>query len=247
MPPCRSAHPTRRPTNSSGRCASFGFLGAVINGHSQGRYLDDPFFEPVLDRAAALNASRSTCTRRSRRAAVIDSCYAGFSDDVTFALATVGWGWHINTATQVLRLILGGVFDRHPDAAIVVGHMGEATSFMLPRFDATLKPELTGLNTRSVPICGKLHYTFANFNDEATYANLVAQVGVARVAFSTDYPFGSMLTARAFLDNLPLTGRTGRASATATPSKSWDSDPDPSRSWIVFSWLTDIMSATTVG
>ena len=32
-----------------------GFLGAVINGHCQGRYLDDPDFEPVLDRAAALN------------------------------------------------------------------------------------------------------------------------------------------------------------------------------------------------
>jgi hypothetical protein len=32
------------------------------------------------------------------------------------------------------------------------------------------------------------HYTFANFNDEATYANLVAQVGVGRVPFSADYP-----------------------------------------------------------
>ena len=33
-----------------------GFPGAVINGHSQGRYLDDPFFEPVLACAAALQA-----------------------------------------------------------------------------------------------------------------------------------------------------------------------------------------------
>ena len=42
-------------------------------------------------------------------------------------------------------MILGGVFDRHPTLQIIIGHMGEATSFMLPRFDATLKPELTGL------------------------------------------------------------------------------------------------------
>jgi uncharacterized protein len=39
---------------------------------------------------------------------------AGFADQVTFAFATVAWGWHINTATHVLRLILGGVFDRYP-------------------------------------------------------------------------------------------------------------------------------------
>ncbi len=182
-----------------------GFLGAVINGHSQGRYLDDPFFEPVLDRVAALNAP-IYLHPTIPPAAVIESSYAGFSPEVTFALATVGWGWHINTATHVLRLILGGVFDRYPQLQVVIGHMGEATSFMLPRFDATLKPDLTGLkHPVSTYLRRNLHYTFANFNDEATYANLVAQVGIDRVAFSADYPFGSMKAARAFLDHLPLT------------------------------------------
>ncbi|GBG40396.1 amidohydrolase family protein [Mycobacterium montefiorense] len=182
-----------------------GFLGAVINGHSQGRYLDDPYFEPVLDRAAALNAP-IYLHPTIPPTAVIESSYAGFAPEVTFALATVGWGWHINTATHVLRLILGGVFDRYPELQVVIGHMGEATSFMLPRFDATLKPELTGLkHPVSTYLRQNLTYTFANFNDEAMYANLVAQVGIDRVAFSADYPFGSMKAARAFMDNLPLT------------------------------------------
>jgi len=181
-----------------------GFVGAVINGHCQGVYLDDPYFEPVLARAVDLNVP-IYLHPTIPPAAVIESCYGGFSDEVSFALATVGWGWHINTATHVLRMILGGVFDRHPTLQIVIGHMGEATSFMLPRFDATLRPELTGLrHPVSTYLRENLHYTFANFNDEATYANLVAQVGVGRVAFSTDYPFGSMKNARAFLDNLPL-------------------------------------------
>jgi uncharacterized protein len=182
-----------------------GFLGAVINGHSQGRYLDNPYFEPVFDRAATLKVP-IYLHPTIPPPAVIDACYAGFAADVTFALATVGWGWHINTATHVLRLILGGVFDRHPALQIIIGHMGEATSFMLPRFDATLKPKLTGLrHPVSTYLRENVHYTFANFNDEATYANLVAQVGVGRVAFSTDYPFGSMKGSRAVLDNLPLT------------------------------------------
>ena len=182
-----------------------GFVGAVINGHCQGVYLDDPHFEPILDRAAALNVP-IYLHPTIPPAAVIESCYAGFAADVTFALATVGWGWHINTATHALRLILGGVFDRHPTLQIIIGHMGEATSFMLPRVDATLKPELTGLrHPVSTYLRQNFHYTFANFNDEATFANLVAQVGVGRVAFSTDHPFGSMKGARVFLDNLPLT------------------------------------------
>jgi uncharacterized protein len=182
-----------------------GFAGAVINGHCHGVYLDDPHFDPILERAAALQVP-IYLHPTIPPAGVIESCYAGFSDQVSFAFATVGWGWHINTATHLLRMILGGVFDRHPTLQIIIGHMGEGTSFMLPRFDATLKPELTGLER---PISGYLrenvHYTFANFNDEATYANLVAQVGVERVTFATDYPFGSMRDGRAFLDNLALT------------------------------------------
>jgi uncharacterized protein len=181
-----------------------GFPGAVINGHSQGRYLDDPFFDPVLSRATALEVP-IYLHPTIPPAGVIESSYAGFADRVTFAFATVGWGWHINTATHVLRLILGGVFDRYPSLQIIIGHMGEATSFMLPRFDATLTPELTGLrHPVSTYLRQNVHYTFANFNDVATYANLVAQVGVGRVCFSADYPFGSMRAARAFLDGLPL-------------------------------------------
>jgi uncharacterized protein len=32
-----------------------GFKGAIINGHCRGRYLDDNFFWPILERAEALN------------------------------------------------------------------------------------------------------------------------------------------------------------------------------------------------
>lgn len=181
-----------------------GFVGAAINGHSRGRYLDDRFFDPVLSRAAELHVPIYLHPTMPP-AAVIEASYAGFSPEVTFALSTVGWGWHINTATHVLRLILGGVFDRYPELQLVIGHMGEAMSFMLPRFDATLKPELTGLqHPVSTYLRHNVNYTFANFNDEATYANLVAQVGLGRVCFSADYPFGSMRAARAFLDGLPL-------------------------------------------
>jgi hypothetical protein len=194
-------------------------LGAAINGHSQGRYLDDPDFEPVLDRAAALNVP-IYLHPTIPPAAVIASSYAGFSAEVTFALATVGWGWHINTATHLLRLILGGVFDRHPELQIIIGHMGEATSFMLPRFDATLKPELTGLrHPVSTYLRQNVHYTFANFNDAATYANLVAQVGVGRPTTRS----GRCGPHVRFWTSCRSATTIGRLSATATPRNCWAS------------------------
>jgi predicted TIM-barrel fold metal-dependent hydrolase len=186
------------------RAIDSGFVGAAINGHCRGVYLDDPHFEPVLNRAAALRVPLYLHPTIPPPA-VIESCYAGFFDEVTLTLATTGWGWHINTGTHVLRLILGGVFDRHPGLQLIIGHMGEALPFMVPRFDARLPPELTGLRRPvSAYLAENLTYTFANFNDQAAYANLVANVGVERVAFSTDHPFGSMSAARQFLDALPL-------------------------------------------
>jgi uncharacterized protein len=43
-----------------------GFKGTLINGHSRGRYLDDKFFWPILERAEALNVPiylHPTCHR----------------------------------------------------------------------------------------------------------------------------------------------------------------------------------------
>jgi predicted TIM-barrel fold metal-dependent hydrolase len=40
-------------------------------------------------------------------------------------LADPGWGWHIETAVHIIRMILGGVFDQYPKLQIVIGHLGE--------------------------------------------------------------------------------------------------------------------------
>lgn len=45
-----------------------------------------------------------------------------------FLIVRPGLGWHIDTATHVIRMILGGVFDRLPELQIVIGHMGEGVS-----------------------------------------------------------------------------------------------------------------------
>jgi predicted TIM-barrel fold metal-dependent hydrolase len=50
-----------------------------------------------------------------------------------------------------------------------------------------------------------VHYTFGGFNFPATFLDLLLEIGVSRIMFSIDYPYGSMTEARAFLEQLPVT------------------------------------------
>lgn len=180
-----------------------GFSGAMINGHIRGRYLDDKFFWPILERAVALNVPIYLHPTQPPQA-VIDASYSGFSPIVTEMLIGPGWGWHIETAIHVIRMILGGVFDEFPELQIVIGHMGETLPFMLPRFDV-MPAAMTKLKR---PITAylreNLHYTFSGFNFTPNFLDFILQVGVERIMFSADYPYASMAQAREFLDKLPV-------------------------------------------
>ena len=179
----------------------YGFKGTLINGHSRGRYLDDSFFWPILKRAEALGVPIYLHPTPPPQP-VIEASYTG--NFVAGLLETAAWGWHVETATHVLRLILGGAFDRYPNLQLVVGHMGEGLPFFMPRLEVALPVEVTKLD-RPVGsyLRANLHYTFGGFNWVQAFLDLVLQVGVERIMFSADHPYASMAQARAFLDKLP--------------------------------------------
>jgi predicted TIM-barrel fold metal-dependent hydrolase len=181
-----------------------GFLGAVINGHTRGRYLDDRSFWPVLECAEALRVPIYLHPTRPPQQ-VADVYYGGFSPLVTSLLGMAGWGWHIETAVHIIRMIVGGVFDRYPGLQVIIGHMGETLPSMIQRMDHTMTPERTKLKR---PIGAYLrenvHYTFSGFNYTPVFLNLLLEVGVDRIMFSADYPYASMREASDFLDRLPV-------------------------------------------
>jgi predicted TIM-barrel fold metal-dependent hydrolase len=181
-----------------------GFKGAVINGHVRERYLDNHFFWPVLEAAEALGVPIYLHPTQPPKA-VTDIYFSGFSPQVDYVFSTVGWGWHIETAVHVIRMILGGVFDRWPQLQVIVGHMGEGLPFMLERIKATLAQRLTKLERpMEAYLRENVHYTFAGFNYTATFLDLLMEAGIDRIMFSCDYPYGSMSKGRAFLDGLPV-------------------------------------------
>ncbi len=180
-----------------------GFQGAMVNGHTRGRYLDGQFFWPIFESAEALRVPIYIHPTKPPQA-VIDASYAGFSPVVTDMFAGAGWGWHIETAIHVLRIILGGVFDRFPRLQLIIGHMGETLPFMLQRFDVMPKAMTRLQRPISHYLRENVHYTFGGFNFTPTFLDLMLQVGVDQILFSTDYPYASMTDARAFLDKLPV-------------------------------------------
>jgi predicted TIM-barrel fold metal-dependent hydrolase len=181
------------------------FKGAVINGHIRGRYLDDEFFWPILERAEALQVPLYLHPTTPPQP-VIDASYVGnYTVEVTERLSAAAWGWHIETATHTLRLILSGAFDRYPRLQIVIGHLGEALPFMLPRIDRNLPMAITKLHRpMGAYLRENVHYTISGFNFTPTFLDLFLEVGPSRIMFSADYPYGSMLQAHKFLDELPV-------------------------------------------
>ena len=199
-----TAAPDKAAEELDRRVRQQGFKGTLINGHTRGRYLDDKFFSPILQRSEALNVPIYLHPTVPPKA-VVEASFGGFSPSVTAIFASAGWGWHIETAVHLIRMILGGVFDRYPKLQVVVGHLGEGIPFMLPRLNRNLPKEVTNLDRPlGAYLRENVHYTFGGFNFAATFLNLLLEVGVERIMFSVDHPYGSMAEARAFLQHLPV-------------------------------------------
>jgi uncharacterized protein len=181
-----------------------GFRGAAINGHNQGRYLDDVRYWPILAELERL--AMPLYLHPTVPAPQVAAVFAGnYSPAVQGVLSVAGWGWHIDTLFHALRLVLSGAFDRFPRLQLVIGHLGEGLVGFLDRFQWTYSAIPTGLELPVEEYFRRnLHYTISGFNFEAPFLGLLLLVGAERILFSADWPYQSMAEARQFLDRLPV-------------------------------------------
>jgi len=173
------------------------FCGAMINGHTNGRYLDDRFYDPFWERAQTLGAT----------------IYLHPADPVTPApvldghkgLRRATWEWGFETGSHALRLVFGGVFDRFPRATLALGHLGETLPFLLWRFDSRAK--LYGVKLNKPPsdyIKQNIVVTTSGMFSMEPLACTLSALGRDRVMFSADYPFESVDEAAEFIEHAPL-------------------------------------------
>jgi predicted TIM-barrel fold metal-dependent hydrolase len=196
-----------------------GFVGALINGHVSGRFLDDKFFWPVFECAEAIGVPIYLHPTFPPQP-VIDAYYSGFTPGVKWELVTAGGGWHIDTGIHCMRLILGGVFDRFPKLQIIVGHQFETLSWWAWRADYAFSLKQSGLkrtikeylreNFYGGILAGEFIGQTAGEMDSGwsmsnnAYHAMVNVIGIDRIVFTTDYPYGNMKATRQFFYQMPI-------------------------------------------
>ena len=96
------------------------------------------------------------------------------------------WSWAAEVSGHALRLVFSGVFDRHPRATLILGHMGELLPFRRSRLDSrhlTLKPERRIARMPSEYLGTDIVFTNSGVFSPATL--------LGAVMFSVDYPYES--------------------------------------------------------
>ncbi len=184
-----------------------GFKGALVSGATEGRYLDHPSFDPVLAKAEQLDVPIYLHPGPSPKAAR-DALYGGLPDDLSFWMSVSGWGWHADTATHVLRLLLSGCFERHPGLKVIIGHLGEGLQVMMPRLDQQYH-QFAGFEGVPSEILRKhVWVSMGGFFFLPSFMAALEAFGPDRMLYSVDYPFGSLEGGRAFLETLPVDDET---------------------------------------
>jgi 2,3-dihydroxybenzoate decarboxylase len=175
------------------------FCGAMINGHTNGQYLDHPSLAPFWERAEALDTL----------------IYLHPTDPVTLAPVLQGhpgmrratWEWTFETGSHALRLIFGGVFDRFPRARLALGHLGETLPFLLWRFDSRAGPDFYNVPLKKPPshyIKENIVVTTSGMCSAEPLNCTIAALCADRVMFAADYPFEKAEEAGHWLDGEKL-------------------------------------------
>ena len=182
------------------------FAGAMVNSTlgTNGAFLDDERFEPLLDRAERIGVPLYLHPS-APPASLRNILYQGLPETAATLLSTGAWGWHAEAGLHTLRLVAAGVFDRHPRLRLILGHCGEMLPFMLARIDQFLRPEWTGLaKPPSEYLLRNVWVTTSGLFSLPPLMCTVEVFGVDRVLFSVDYPYSGNASGRALLDQVPL-------------------------------------------
>jgi len=184
------------------RCMrDFGFPGAMINGHTNGQYLDHPSLSPFWERVQDLGAVIYIHPADPVVPAPVLDGHIG--------LRRATWEWGFETGSHALRLVFGGLFERYPKVTLALGHLGETLPFLLWRFDSRAK--LYGVKLAKPPsqyIRENIVVTLSGMFSAEPLNCAIAALGADRVMFSADYPFESIDEAAEFMDTVPLDEKT---------------------------------------
>ncbi|WP_327584120.1 amidohydrolase family protein [Nonomuraea sp. NBC_00507] len=178
-----------------------GLRGALVNAHTQGRYLDHPSLRVVWEYAEGLDVPLYLHPANGYDAPHVLSDHPELIGPM--------WSWGTDTAAHALRLVFGGVFDDFPNAKLLLGHMGEGLPYALWRLDSRWGfhnhhgIELK-LGNPSAYLRRNLYITTSGVCSAPPLLCALLALGADHILFGSDYPFEDIGEAAAFLDNAPI-------------------------------------------
>ena len=183
---------------------TLGLKGGIINSHTFDHYLDEQAFWPIFEAAEALGVPIYIHPREPA---------TGMREIMTGPVAGgPAWAYGVEVGTHILKLISAGVFDRFPKLRIVVGHMGEALPFWLPRIDNRYLAMRSTMFGGAKPmqrlpsdyIRENIWVTTSGMNYWPQLRMTLDILGHDRVMYATDYPFEKQAEAVGFVEAMPL-------------------------------------------
>jgi predicted TIM-barrel fold metal-dependent hydrolase len=187
----------------------FGFVGALIDNHVDGKYYDGEEYYPVFEAAQKLDVP--IYLHPTWPSEDMAPRYEGnFSAGAAASIGASGFGWHSEVANHILRLFASGLFDRHPKLKIIIGHMGEMIPFMLQR--------ISQLSIR----WGKFEKSFKQVWDKNIWittsgvwsldpmATILRNTKIEHILYSVDYPFAKNESGLSWMEEFEESGMVGK-------------------------------------
>ncbi len=176
--------------------------GVMINSHTNGEYLDELKFWPILEAAAGLGVPIYIHPRSPSPA--MAQPYRKYH------LEHAIWGYAVETGLHAVRLIMSGVFDKYPTLKIVIGHMGENIPYALYRMDwmhsrapvAMDRPKLA--LTPSEYFKRNFMITTSGVNWHPALRFCIEVLGADNIMWAVDYPYQETHEAVRFMNEAPI-------------------------------------------
>jgi predicted TIM-barrel fold metal-dependent hydrolase len=184
------------------RCVrQLGFKGAMIHGHTGGRFLDERKFWVIFERAEALDVPIYLHPALPHPDAV-KAYFDGYED-----LARAGWGFSMDTSCHFLRILFSGAFDAFPRLKIILGHLGEGLPFAMHRLQEHTWRAAQRRGLKKTPLeyfrDNLLVTTSGNWYEPAFVCTLLA-LGADNILFAIDWPYESNKTGIEWLKKISI-------------------------------------------
>jgi predicted TIM-barrel fold metal-dependent hydrolase len=181
-----------------------GLVGGLINGHTHGRYLDDPAYLGLFDCAQRLGVP-IYLHPTTPHPAVMEAWFDPYVKD---SLHLASWGFAAETGTHALRLIYSGLFDKFPRLQMILGHLGELlpyAAYRIDRYYGLGGGDGGGLaKLPSEYLRDNFHITTSGNFSPIAFACALEVMGPERLMFSVDYPMDDNLAGAEFLKDLQV-------------------------------------------